>query len=93
MSVNHILIFIIFLAATKAIQELSILGERNSGTKWTARHLTECFNHSLQVREKLVRFKHWFQHNVPDGRKRVWIRLTCQLFHVYILRIYCIVIS
>ena len=53
------------------IQELSIIGERNSGTRWTVRHLTECFNHSLYVRERLVRHKHWFQHDVPNGRKRV----------------------
>lgn len=53
------------------IQELSIIGERNSGTRWTVRHLTECFNHSLYVRERLIRHKHWFQHDVPNGRKRV----------------------
>ncbi len=53
------------------IQELSIIGERNSGTRWTVRHLTECFNHSLYVCELLVRHKHWFQHDVPNGRKRV----------------------
>ena len=53
------------------IEELSIIGERNSGTRWTVRHLTECFNHSLLVRERLVRHKHWFQHDVPNGRDRV----------------------
>ena len=26
------------------IKELSIIGERNSGTRWTFAHLTECFN-------------------------------------------------
>jgi len=53
------------------IEELSIIGERNSGTRWTVRHLTECFNHSLLVRERLVRHKHWFQHDVSNGRDRV----------------------
>jgi hypothetical protein len=53
------------------IRELSVIGERNSGTRWTFGHLTECFNHSILVRDKLVRHKHWFQHDVPNGRERV----------------------
>jgi len=53
------------------ILELSVIGERNSGTRWTYGHLTECFNHSILVRDKLVRHKHWFQHDVPNGRERV----------------------
>jgi len=53
------------------IKELSIIGERNSGTSWTVHHLTECFSHSLNVIDQLVRHKHWFQHDVPNGRERV----------------------
>ena len=53
------------------IKELSIIGERNSGTSWTVDHLTECFSHSLNVIDQLVRHKHWFQHDVPNGRERV----------------------
>jgi hypothetical protein len=53
------------------IRELSIIGERNSGTKWVFNHLYDCFNHTLIVRDQLVRFKHWFQHDVPNGRERV----------------------
>eukprot|EP00590_Aulacoseira_subarctica_P010660 CAMPEP_0172417098 /NCGR_PEP_ID=MMETSP1064-20121228/3603_1 /TAXON_ID=202472 /ORGANISM="Aulacoseira subarctica , Strain CCAP 1002/5" /LENGTH=341 /DNA_ID=CAMNT_0013155199 /DNA_START=94 /DNA_END=1119 /DNA_ORIENTATION=+ len=54
------------------IKELSVIGERNSGTRWTFAHLTECFNGTgITVRDKLVRHKHWFQHDVPNGRERV----------------------
>mmetsp|Transcript_54367 Transcript_54367/g.80649 ORF Transcript_54367/g.80649 Transcript_54367/m.80649 type:complete len:536 (+) Transcript_54367:114-1721(+) len=53
------------------IKEISIIGERNSGTRWTVTHVGLCFNHTIRVREKLVRHKHWFQHDVPNERERV----------------------
>lgn len=59
-------------------EELSVIGERNSGTRWTVSHLTNCFGHALEVREKLVRHKHWFQHDVPNGRKRVGTLVVAQ---------------
>ncbi len=43
------------------IKAISILGERNSGTTWIYEHLGECFNHSIPVRRRLTRYKHWFQ--------------------------------
>jgi len=44
------------------IRQISILGERNSGTRWTYDHISECFNHSLRVEKRLTRYKHWFQY-------------------------------
>lgn len=43
------------------IKAISILGERNSGTTWMYEHLGECFNHSIPVKRRLTRYKHWFQ--------------------------------
>lgn len=68
---------------TMPIQELSVIGERNSGTRWTVTHLSECFNHTLLVREKLVRHKHWFQHDVPNGRNRVGTFVVAQFRNPY----------
>lgn len=48
------------------IRQISILGERNSGTRWTYDHISECFNHSLAVENRLTRHKHWFQYNNPS---------------------------
>jgi hypothetical protein len=48
------------------IQQISILGERNSGTRWTFDHISECFNYSIPVKRTLTRYKHWFQYNNPD---------------------------
>lgn len=47
------------------IRQLSILGERNSGTRWTFDHLSDCFGHRLRVEKKLTRYKHWFQFDDP----------------------------
>lgn len=48
------------------IKSVNILGERNSGTTWMYEHLNECFNHSIPVRRRLKRYKHWFQdENIP----------------------------
>ena len=53
------------------ITRISLIGERNSGTRWTSSHLTECFaGQGIQVAHRLVRHKHWFQHDVlPDLRR------------------------
>eukprot|EP00550_Attheya_septentrionalis_P000514 CAMPEP_0198281384 /NCGR_PEP_ID=MMETSP1449-20131203/1347_1 /TAXON_ID=420275 /ORGANISM="Attheya septentrionalis, Strain CCMP2084" /LENGTH=343 /DNA_ID=CAMNT_0043977149 /DNA_START=129 /DNA_END=1160 /DNA_ORIENTATION=+ len=48
------------------IKQISVLGERNSGTRWTYEHLVDCFNHSIPVRRRLTRYKHWFQFESPD---------------------------
>ncbi|GKY92123.1 hypothetical protein MPSEU_000183700 [Mayamaea pseudoterrestris] len=40
---------------------IHVLGERHSGTKWITQHLSDCFNHTAQVRRGLTRWKHWFQ--------------------------------
>jgi hypothetical protein len=47
--------------ASPPIQQISVLGERNSGTRWMYDHLSNCFNHSLDVEIHLTRYKHWFQ--------------------------------
>jgi len=49
------------------ITQISLIGERNSGTSWIISHLRECFTESSGVRAipKLVRFKHWFQEDLP----------------------------
>lgn len=44
------------------VRQISLLGERNSGTRWTYAHLNECFNHSIPVERRLTRYKHWFQY-------------------------------
>lgn len=43
------------------VKSISILGERNSGTTWIYEHLNECFNHSIPIKRRLSRYKHWFQ--------------------------------
>eukprot|EP00533_Pseudo-nitzschia_delicatissima_P001735 CAMPEP_0116084454 /NCGR_PEP_ID=MMETSP0327-20121206/3810_1 /TAXON_ID=44447 /ORGANISM="Pseudo-nitzschia delicatissima, Strain B596" /LENGTH=304 /DNA_ID=CAMNT_0003575399 /DNA_START=39 /DNA_END=950 /DNA_ORIENTATION=- len=47
------------------IKMIALLGERNSGTRWTSSHLEECFGHAIEVRTKLTRYKHWFQYPAP----------------------------
>ncbi|GKY99495.1 hypothetical protein MPSEU_000903700 [Mayamaea pseudoterrestris] len=47
---------------TRPIRQIAILGERNSGTRWTSDHIAECFNHSVVVTRGLTRYKHWFQY-------------------------------
>lgn len=48
-------------SSVPTVKAISILGERNSGTRWLWSHLSECFNSSIPVRRELVRYKHWFQ--------------------------------
>lgn len=45
------------------IKSISILGERNSGTRWIYGHLGLCFNHTIPVLRSLSRYKHWFQYD------------------------------
>lgn len=56
---------------SKNIHSISIIGERNSGTTWMYEHLNKCFNHSISVRRRLTRYKHWFQDenvgNIQNG--------------------------
>ena len=49
------------------VKKISLLGERNSGTRWTSSHLMECFGSQVEVDYRLVRHKHWFQHDVVPG--------------------------
>mmetsp|Transcript_3859 Transcript_3859/g.8850 ORF Transcript_3859/g.8850 Transcript_3859/m.8850 type:complete len:317 (-) Transcript_3859:7847-8797(-) len=46
------------------IKQVTVLGERNSGTRWTYGHLSKCFNHTIPVTRTLTRYKHWFQEPV-----------------------------
>jgi len=46
------------------IQLIALIGERNSGTRWSFSHLQACFNHSVKVKDRLTRHKHWFQHDI-----------------------------
>lgn len=46
----------------RKIRQISLIGERNSGTRWSWSHLNECFNHSIPVERHLTRYKHWFQY-------------------------------
>uniref|UniRef100_A0A7S4VTC8 Sulfotransferase domain-containing protein n=1 Tax=Ditylum brightwellii TaxID=49249 RepID=A0A7S4VTC8_9STRA len=54
---------------TKLAESVAILGERSSGTTWIYEHLTECFNHSVPIKRRLNRYKHWFQEdsNYPSN--------------------------
>ncbi|KAL7574652.1 hypothetical protein ACA910_003000 [Epithemia clementina (nom. ined.)] len=51
--------------AVNPIRQISVLGERNSGTRWTYGHLNDCFGHKLKVVKNLTRYKHWFQYPDP----------------------------
>ena len=62
-SANHI-------RYNQPIQQISILGERNSGTRWTFDHINECFGHGIKVEKRLSRYKHWFQYEDPKLYKQ-----------------------
>jgi len=49
------------------VKEISVIGERNSGTTWIWNELTTCFNNTVKVKRRLTRYKHWFQYE--DGKK------------------------
>ena len=65
------------------IEAISVIGERNSGTRWTVSHLGKCFNHTLNVREALVRHKHWFQHDILKEKERVGTFVVSQFRDPY----------
>lgn len=46
----------------RRILQISLLGERNSGTRWTYSHLVNCFNKTIRIKRDFTRYKHWFQH-------------------------------
>lgn len=52
---------------TRPIKQISILGERNSGTRWIYSHLGTCFNHTIPVKKRLTRYKHWFQYDAKEN--------------------------
>ena len=43
------------------IERIAVIGERNSGTSWIFDYLTSCYNHSIDVENTLIRYKHFFQ--------------------------------
>lgn len=45
------------------IRNISILGERNTGTTWLYEHLSSCFqgDEKVVIDRHLTRYKHWFQ--------------------------------
>jgi len=51
----------------KKRQSIHLIGERHSGTNWMFDHLTECFGHEAEVRDRFARYKHWFQ--IEDEEK------------------------
>eukprot|EP00591_Stephanopyxis_turris_P010920 CAMPEP_0195510604 /NCGR_PEP_ID=MMETSP0794_2-20130614/3204_1 /TAXON_ID=515487 /ORGANISM="Stephanopyxis turris, Strain CCMP 815" /LENGTH=298 /DNA_ID=CAMNT_0040638057 /DNA_START=184 /DNA_END=1080 /DNA_ORIENTATION=- len=61
------------------IKQISIIGERNSGTTWITSHIQDCFGQHIEVKDSLVRYKHWFQHDVHEG-KRVQDTVVIALF-------------
>mmetsp|Transcript_38756 Transcript_38756/g.57638 ORF Transcript_38756/g.57638 Transcript_38756/m.57638 type:complete len:637 (-) Transcript_38756:345-2255(-) len=40
---------------------IHLLGERHSGTNWMFDHLKDCFGNQTEVKDRVSRFKHWFQ--------------------------------
>jgi hypothetical protein len=58
------------LSSKQSIKNIAIVGERNSGTSWITSHIQECFDHSLTVKDRFMRYKHWFQddfrEDIPD---------------------------
>ncbi|KAL7470075.1 hypothetical protein ACHAXS_010320 [Conticribra weissflogii] len=53
-------------AVDGSIESISLLGERNSGTRWIYAHLGLCFNDTIPVHRTLSRYKHWFQYDNPS---------------------------
>jgi len=58
------------LESALPIQQISLVGERNSGTRWIYDHLLQCFGgQNVAVKNRLIRHKHWFQHDIiPELR-------------------------
>lgn len=61
---THVEFILTMMEPKKRKQNLHLIGERHSGTRWVYNHLSECFNKSVTVSEKLARWKHWFQYEI-----------------------------
>lgn len=48
-------------SSIRNIERIAVIGERNSGTSWMFDYLTSCYNHSIDVENSLIRYKHFFQ--------------------------------
>ncbi len=66
------------------IERVALLGERNTGTRWMSSELSKCFP-TLNVQPRLVRWKHWFQHDLPhtDGSPQETTLVIAQFRNVY----------
>jgi len=63
---------------------IALLGERNSGTRWMSQVLGDCFP-TLDVQPRLIRWKHWFQHDMKhsNGTDREPTLVISQFRHIY----------
>jgi len=70
--------------SNKVVKRIALIGERNSGTNWITAELTKCFP-ELDVQPRLVRWKHWFQHDIPqkDGTAHEPTLVIAQFRNVY----------
>mmetsp|Transcript_13132 Transcript_13132/g.18825 ORF Transcript_13132/g.18825 Transcript_13132/m.18825 type:complete len:546 (+) Transcript_13132:241-1878(+) len=68
----------------KKVLRVALLGERNTGTRWMSSELAKCFP-TLNVQPRLVRWKHWFQHDLPhsDGSPQEATLVIAQFRNVY----------
>lgn len=66
------------------VERIALLGERNTGTRWMTTELAKCFP-TLNVQPRLVRWKHWFQHDLPhtDGSPQETTLVVAQFRNVY----------
>jgi len=69
---------LLFQAKDDTIAVISLIGERNSGTKWVYRTLMDCFNHTIRIKKGVTRHKHWFQYH--DGKKNHSNALVISVF-------------
>lgn len=51
------------------VMEISLLGERNTGTNWVTALLSKCFP-GIKTSARLVRWKHWFQDDDSNENER-----------------------
>lgn len=63
--------------------QISLIGERHSGTTWITNELRKCFP-TLDVKPKLVRWKHWFQEkNIVNARNQKPAVVIAQFRNIY----------
>jgi hypothetical protein len=62
------------------VDRISILGERNSGTRWMTKELRKCFP-QVEVKSELQRWKHWFQED--DGQEHLTTLVVAQFRDPY----------